>query len=153
MMRAMIRNFFIAIRGLARGIRPGAIVALASTLVVAGCARSERPVERAEPAALESASSPKPESKELLRPSRGDVGDMDLPAAERALAQATRELNDALALAAPDCGLARTLRDRICELADRICRLGESDPTVAAHCADGKSRCSDATTRVGSQCP
>lgn len=78
---------------------------------------------------------------------------MDLTSLERDLSRAAKELDDTLSLAAPDCGLARTLRDRICELSDRICKLAESDPSIGPRCDDGKNRCAEAKKTVGVQCP
>jgi hypothetical protein len=78
---------------------------------------------------------------------------MDATASEQALDRAYKELGDALSLAAPDCNVVRSLRDRICDLAEHICRLAAADPEIKIRCDDGRIRCSDAKTRVGVQCP
>jgi hypothetical protein len=130
-------------------------IALGIALDLSSCSRSERPAEhRAAPATAASAAEPaKAAPADLLDERRRNPGDMDLSAAERGISRAAKELDDTLALASPDCGLARTLRDRICEIAVRICKLGESDPSIGPRCDDGKNRCADARKRRGAQCP
>ena len=75
--------------------------------------------------------------------------------AERELALVEKQLGDALALAAPDCDVARGLRDRICDLSERICKLTEAtaDGTVKERCDDGRRRCGHAKETVASRCP
>lgn len=65
-----------------------------------------------------------------------------------------RRLEGALSLAAPDCTLAWSLRDRICDLADRLCDLAgrSADKDVAERCSDGRARCERATSRVRDSC-
>jgi hypothetical protein len=74
--------------------------------------------------------------------------------AVKQLAQATKELDDLLAAGAPDCGAAKTLRDRICALAARICELAErnKDPELNQRCEESKASCKRATTRVARVC-
>lgn len=66
-----------------------------------------------------------------------------------------QELGDALELATVDCGRARELRDRICDLAERICQISGRHPEdgeVRERCSDGRSRCERATGSVGGSC-
>lgn len=63
-------------------------------------------------------------------------------------------LHDALGLASVDCGDARALRDRICELGERICDLADDldDEVTADRCEDGRHRCERARQRVADRC-
>lgn len=63
-------------------------------------------------------------------------------------------LHDALGLASVDCGDARDLRDRICELGERICDLADDldDDVTADRCEDGRHRCEHARQRVADRC-
>jgi hypothetical protein len=65
-----------------------------------------------------------------------------------------RALEGALALAAPDCTTAWSLRDRICDLSQRLCDIAgrSAEPDVAERCTDGRSRCERATARVRAAC-
>lgn len=124
-------------------------------VLAAGCARSRSGTETKGVASTTAAS---PADGIAVRPVlpgslRPPVDDMDLAAAERALGEASKALGAALAAGAPDCELARVLRDRICELADRICRLAGADPENRSRCEDGRSRCADAKDKVASSCP
>ena len=138
----------------ARRWRRGMVVVLAGAVALS-CSRNKLTEQKPEPASTESSSAPPgaPPADLSRQQPPVEVADMDLPTAERALAHASKELGIALGLAAPDCSIARTLRDRVCALADRICKLGGADPDVAARCKDGQSRCIDAKDRVGSRCP
>jgi hypothetical protein len=65
------------------------------------------------------------------------------------------ELRGSLTLTAPDCELARGLRDRICLLAGRICDIADrhpQEPSVAEQCGDGRSRCERAGRDVAAAC-
>lgn len=65
------------------------------------------------------------------------------------------DLHDALGLASVDCGTARELRDRICELGDRICDIASDHPdddVTEDRCEDGRDRCRNASRRVESRC-
>lgn len=130
-------------------------VALASLVAFVACSQEVTRNETVRaPATLASQSRPQGSAQvERVGSSRTNVADMDLAAAEKALADASKELGSALSLDTPDCAVLRPLRDRICELSDRICRLAGPDPDIKARCDDGKRRCSDAKDRVGSQCP
>jgi hypothetical protein len=66
----------------------------------------------------------------------------------------TRQLDGALALSTPNCGVAWSLRDRICDLANRICDMAarSAEPEVTERCTDGRVRCERATARVRSSC-
>lgn len=66
----------------------------------------------------------------------------------------SRRLEGALTLSVPDCTSAWSLRDRICDLADRICDLAgrSAERDVAERCADGRTRCERATSRVRESC-
>jgi hypothetical protein len=79
---------------------------------------------------------------------------MDAANALRALDDATKLLDDTLSAGAPDCGTAKLLRDRICELSERLCRLSAEAPgsELTARCEDGKARCERARTRVAVPC-
>lgn len=131
-----------------------ACVALA---VAIGCSRS-RPsaAERAPGAAPREPgpSAPGPPATELPRSLRSDVTTMDAANALRALDDATKLLDDTLSAGAPDCGTAKLLRDRICELSERLCRLSAEAPgsELTARCEDGKARCERARTRVAVPC-
>ena len=60
------------------------------------------------------------------------------------------------ALSAPDCGQARDLRDRICELADAICELAGrpgAGPQTKATCDAAHQSCERARRRVAAACP
>ncbi|MBX3248943.1 MAG: hypothetical protein KF901_17330 [Myxococcales bacterium] len=60
------------------------------------------------------------------------------------------------ALGAVDCGAARDLRDRICDLSRRVCDIAEersTDSSTRERCDDGQARCADARRRVASTCP
>ncbi|MCB9599706.1 MAG: hypothetical protein H6720_05050 [Sandaracinus sp.] len=63
-------------------------------------------------------------------------------------------LHDALGLASVDCGDARDLRDRICELGERICDLADEsgDSVTDDRCEDGRARCERARRRVADRC-
>jgi hypothetical protein len=65
-----------------------------------------------------------------------------------------KKLEGALSLSAPDCTTAWSLRDRICDLADRICDLAarSAERDIAERCADGRTRCERATSRVRESC-
>jgi hypothetical protein len=121
------------------------LVAIPILIVVASCAR--RSVEEA----------PAPAASSMAVPgsARSNVLDMTRDEAERELALAEKQLGDALALAAPDCDMARTLRDRICDLSARLCSLTDAtaDSTVKERCEDGKRRCGTAKETVGARCP
>ena len=133
----------------------GVLVVFVSSVVVAACSRNEAPSEAVRtPATVASQEPPQGAAKEeKVGSSRTNVADLDLAAAEKALADASKQLGNALALATPDCAVVKPLRDRICELSEHICRLSGPDPEIKARCEDGKRRCSDAKERVGSQCP
>lgn len=63
------------------------------------------------------------------------------------------ELESALALSVPDCGAAERFRQNVCTLAERICTLEQDLPSTTPHnCADGRKRCSDATSRYHGKC-
>lgn len=137
------------------GMTRTGLVALVSVVAFVACSREEaqRDVARA-PATLSSQASPPGVAQgEHVGSSRTNVADMDLGTAEKALADASKELGSAWSLATPDCNVLRPLRDRICELSDRICQLAGPDTEIKARCDDGKRRCADAKDRVGSQCP
>lgn len=71
-----------------------------------------------------------------------------------ALLDADRDLGGALGLATVDCGSARDLRDRICDLSARICDLARAgDQDTRARCEDGATRCARASRRVAASCP
>jgi hypothetical protein len=76
---------------------------------------------------------------------RGDVDDLDALGGK---------LDRALSLAAPDCTLSWSLRDRICDLSQRLCDIAarSAEPDVADRCRDGRVRCERATARVRSAC-
>jgi hypothetical protein len=138
------------------GVTRTGLVALVSIVAFAGCVQEEAPRRAAAraPATLSSQAQPPGAALgERVGSSRTSVADMDLATAEKALADASKELGNAWALASPDCAILRPLRDRICELSVRICLLAGPDPEIKARCDDGKRRCSDAKDRVGSQCP
>lgn len=124
--------------------------------VAYGCSRAPAPTaaERAPseaPAAPPAAPSTAPELPQSLR---SDVTTMDAAAAQRALDDATKLLDDTLSAGAPDCAMVKILRDRICELSERICRLSAEAPSteLKARCDDGKGRCERAKTRVAGPC-
>jgi hypothetical protein len=136
------------------GVTRTGLVALASLVAFVACSKEVTPQETIRaPAAVASQSPQGAAQRERVGSSRPNVADLDLGAAEKALADASKELGNALALATPDCSVLRPLRDRICELSEHICRLGGADPEINVRCEDGKRRCSDAKDRVGSQCP
>jgi hypothetical protein len=64
-------------------------------------------------------------------------------------------LDRTLRLSTPDCTMAPSLRDRICDLSQRICDIAarSNEREIAERCTDAKSRCSRATTSVRSACP
>jgi hypothetical protein len=127
-------------------------IAFIAALGASSCSRAEKPAEpQSTPPSLESAGPSKAASKDLL--DQPKTGATDLETQTSALLQASKELDHALALAAPDCGLARTLRDRVCEIADRICGLRDPNPNVQVRCEDGKTRCASAKARVREHCP
>lgn len=62
-------------------------------------------------------------------------------------------LASALALSVPDCSVAERFRQNVCALAERICELERDLPsTTPHHCGDGRSRCSEATSRYNAKC-
>jgi type IV secretory pathway VirB10-like protein len=66
---------------------------------------------------------------------------------------AFEEMASALALSVPDCGTAERFRQNVCALAERICNLERELPSTTPHnCSDGRSRCSDATSRYNAKC-
>jgi hypothetical protein len=144
-------------------VKPTHGVVIAGALLVAtSCARNAP--ERSESApATPPAQAPTPpppapaaaeDTAKQPKSSRSKAADLSLEDATRELARAEKQLGDAVALTAPDCELARTLRDRICELADRICELtrGAADPAMTERCDDGKRRCEKAKNNVGARC-
>lgn len=69
------------------------------------------------------------------------------------LGDVSRELEEALA--SPDCGLARDLRDRICDLSSRICAIAEEHPQeteAGDRCEDGRGRCERASRDIEGSC-
>lgn len=63
------------------------------------------------------------------------------------------DLTSALALSVPDCGAAERFRQNVCALAERICTLERDLPSTTPHnCNDGRTRCSDATSRYNAKC-
>jgi hypothetical protein len=127
-----------------------------SALFPVGCARERAPESTAAAPAASVAPtttpSPAPSLPSSLTP---DIGAMDAATAVRLLADTTRQLDDTLELAAPDCGAAGVLRDRICALSARICRLAAENSTdreLSARCDDAKPRCARAKTRVAGPC-
>lgn len=114
----------------------------------------DRDAEEAEPAAMSPGGVPAsepaaeesgPSSDRARATSGADDGlHEDLLASER-------ELGAALALSTPNCGMARALRDQICDLAARICELG-GDGEVRDRCGQAQDSCKRAKTRVGLSC-
>lgn len=121
-------------------------------LLAASCARSTS--ESAPAPAAPSAPAAAPKGAALPGSARSNVEEMDLETAARELAIAEKQLGDTVALAAPDCELSRSLRDRICELSARICKLTEvsAEPSVQERCTDGKQRCERARRTVSARC-
>lgn len=69
------------------------------------------------------------------------------------LMNSSRELEEALAT--PDCGLARNLRDRICDLSTRICEIADEHPgevDAGERCEDGRGRCERASRDIDGSC-
>ena len=142
------------------------VLSLAGALWAFGCARREAPAESLPSAAPASPPAPLPQgapassapgasAEQLPQSLRPAVDTMDAATALRALDEATRLLDDTMSAGAPDCGTAKVLRDRICELSERICRIaGESapNPELAAHCADATPRCERAKSKVTGPC-
>jgi hypothetical protein len=73
-----------------------------------------------------------------------------------ALSQELSErLNDAAALASPDCASARQRKRTICDLAEQICGLSDRDPnlaSVAEYCEIAQRRCNEAGQRTRQRC-
>jgi hypothetical protein len=78
--------------------------------------------------------------------------EMDAATAVLALAETAKRLPESLASSAPDCSRARTVRDRMCELADYVCHLGGSNLSVRGRCDGASSRCEGAKETVAAQC-
>jgi hypothetical protein len=56
----------------------------------------------------------------------------------------------------PECGSARDLRDRICELAAAICELAartDAAPETKTMCESSRTSCAQARSRVAAACP
>jgi hypothetical protein len=127
----------------------------AAFIVLASCARREAPAPAIEALPAPSASPAGAARGELPTSLHEDIATLDAARATAALADASRALDESLALATPDCPTARALRDRICELSGRLCALSQSDPTpeMTSACADGHARCNKAKERVSASCP
>lgn len=81
---------------------------------------------------------------------------MDFAQAVEALQRAEDALGNELALAVPDCTDARSLVERICELAHRICELRDEAPgerEVRARCQSATDSCTRAQERLAARCP
>ena len=80
---------------------------------------------------------------------------------ERQLAQAWHDLqhdhdqlNQALALKAPNCSQAEQFRRRVCALAERICQLEEEIvDSTQPRCDDARQRCRAASREYRRRCP
>jgi hypothetical protein len=66
-----------------------------------------------------------------------------------------RRLEETLAASSPDCTEASALRDELCDGSQRLCDLAArtADPDLTERCADSRSRCEHATSRVRAGCP
>ena len=66
-----------------------------------------------------------------------------------------QSLSSALSAAGSlDCDEARSMQERICDLADRICRIASSsgDHQTGQRCEDGRSRCERAGASIRDRC-
>jgi hypothetical protein len=66
------------------------------------------------------------------------------------------QLLETLASRAPDCPVARSLRDRICDLSGRICTIADRNPSeaqVGDRCRDSRDSCTRAARDVAEACP
>lgn len=83
-----------------------------------------------------------------------DADELDIETATEQLQAAFAEVERALELSTPDCSTAKTLRDRVCELAEHICRLAEesSASSAATMCEDGRKRCGEVKAKFDATC-
>lgn len=141
-----------------------AIAAAAATLLLSACAA--RPGGDAQTRADAPAPTEAPTSQtvttggEMVRVEPPPpVSDEDRELLDGFTPEATalgEELDQALALGeAVDCGAARDLRDRICDLSERVCRIASrhpEEPEAGERCDDGQIRCDRAKSGVLGRC-